>query len=177
MYKYFCINATFRCSVLVTHTALAFNEMLYLAHCVVMARYLTDINNYSVCNNVNNYSAISYRYGRGLAMGVAIGGLAVGSALPHLINGTGGVGSNWRLLLATTSCMAAVGGVIVVGCVSTGPYAFSKAKFSVYAIGRALSNRPVALAIFGYCGHMWELYVSIIIHKLHHALYFYLVWQ
>jgi hypothetical protein len=102
-------------------------------------------------------------------MGVAIGGLAVGSAIPHLINGTGGVGSNWRLLLATTSCMAAIGGVIVVGCVRTGPYAFSKAKFSVYAIGRALSNRPVALAIFGYCGHMWELYVSVMLHKLQYV--------
>ena len=99
-----------------------------------------------------------FRYGRGLALGVAIGGLAVGSALPHLINGTGGVGPQWRILLLATSAMAALGAIMIACCVRTGPYAFSKAVFSIRAVGRALRNPAVALAITGYAGHMLELY-------------------
>jgi len=40
-----------------------------------------------------------YRTGRGLALGVMIGALTVGSALPHLINGLGGL--HWKGTLAS----------------------------------------------------------------------------
>lgn len=39
-----------------------------------------------------------FKYRRGVALGTIIGGLALGSSLPHLIVGAGGVGDRWRIV-------------------------------------------------------------------------------
>jgi len=42
-----------------------------------------------------------YRRDRGMALGLILGALTLGSALPHLINGVGGL--DWRLVIVMTS--------------------------------------------------------------------------
>lgn len=45
--------------------------------------------------------------GRGIALGILVGALTVGSAMPHLVNGLGGL--DWRLVIYATSALTLVG--------------------------------------------------------------------
>ncbi|SMB83943.1 Sugar phosphate permease [Deinococcus hopiensis KR-140] len=96
-----------------------------------------------------------FRTGRGTALGVMVGALTLGSALPHLVNGLGG--ANWRSVIFITSALAALGGLIA-SRVGDGPYRFPTAPFQPSQAWRALTSRGVGLATLGYLGHMWELY-------------------
>jgi MFS family permease len=94
--------------------------------------------------------------GRGKALGVMIGALTLGSALPHLVGAVGGV--DWKIVIATTSVLSALGGFVVLALRGAGPYPFPRRPFSFAAGFRSLRNKDVALANLGYVGHMWELY-------------------
>ncbi|MFJ9123802.1 nitrate/nitrite transporter [Streptomyces sp. NPDC102340] len=97
-----------------------------------------------------------FRAGRGKALGVMIGALTVGSALPHAVNAAGGV--DWHLVIAVTSLMGACGGVLALCLRWPGPYPFPRRRVTVGGALRSLRNRDVVLADLGYVGHMWELY-------------------
>lgn len=97
-----------------------------------------------------------FRTGRGLALGIMVGALTVGSAGPHLVNGLGG--ANWKLVVIITSVLTLCGGLLVELTVSDGPYPFPPAIFDPRQIGLVFRNRGVRLASLGYFGHMWELY-------------------
>ncbi|MGH7277896.1 MAG: MFS transporter [Candidatus Rokuibacteriota bacterium] len=97
--------------------------------------------------------------GRGLAIGVLVGALTLGSATPHLVAGiAGGADLPYRALLALSSGLALVAAGIVALFVTDGPYAPRPAPFDPRQIGRVLRDRPQLLANLGYFGHMWELY-------------------
>lgn len=96
-----------------------------------------------------------FRRGRGVAIGVLVGAVTVGSAAPHLVNGLGGLDPD--VVLVATSLLTLVGAVIVFG-VPEGPYPFPRAVFDPRQIGAVMKNRGVRLASIGYFGHMWELY-------------------
>jgi len=53
-----------------------------------------------------------FREGRGKALGFMIGALTLGSALPHLINATGGL--NWRVVIGGTSVLSSLGGLLIL---------------------------------------------------------------
>jgi MFS family permease len=97
-----------------------------------------------------------FRRGRGTALGILVGALTVGSAVPYLVNGLGDV--DWRVVIVVTSSLTAAGGTIALLAVPEGPYPFPRAAFDPKQIGRALGNRGVRLSSLGYFGHMWELY-------------------
>ena len=97
-----------------------------------------------------------FRSGRGFAIGALVGALTVGSALPHLIRGVGGVGQP-RVVLYGSAALAVVAGGLALA-VRPGPYQAPAAPFDPAAIGRILRDRPTMLANGGYFGHMWELY-------------------
>lgn len=97
-----------------------------------------------------------FRTGRGFAIGVLVGALTVGSSLPHLLRGLGGVGRP-DLVLYGASGLAVVGGLLVLS-VEEGPYQSPAAPFDPRAVGRILRDRGTLLANLGYFGHMWELY-------------------
>ena len=97
-----------------------------------------------------------FRKGRGIALGILVGAISVGSAVPHLVNGLGGV--DWRLVIYATSALTLVGGLITEFVVKEGPFPFPRATFDVRQTGRVFANRGVRLASFGYFGHMWELF-------------------
>jgi MFS family permease len=97
-----------------------------------------------------------FRAGRGFAIGVLVGALTVGSAMPHLLRGIGGVGRPTPVLLGAAG-LAVVGAVLVL-LVEPGPYQAPAAPFDPGAIGRIAGDRGTFLANIGYFGHMWELY-------------------
>lgn len=96
-----------------------------------------------------------YRIGRGTALGILVGALTLGSAVPHLVNGLGGL--DWQLVVAVTSVLTVGGGLLAV-TVPDGPYPFPRATFDPHQARLVFSNRGVRLASYGYFGHMWELY-------------------
>ena len=97
-----------------------------------------------------------YRTGRGLALGVMIGALTIGSALPHLVNGIGAL--DWQITLLIASGLTVVGGLIADRGCSAGPFSVASARFDPSQLRSILANREFRLASAGYFGHMWELY-------------------
>ena len=98
-----------------------------------------------------------FRRGRGLALGLLIGALTLGSSLPHLVRALGG-GLDWRLVVATTSAASLAAAALFAAALREGPYPFGRATMDPTQIGAVLRNRPLLLANLGYFGHMWELY-------------------
>lgn len=97
-----------------------------------------------------------YREGRGFALGVMIGALTVGSALPHLVNGIGGL--DWRATLLVASALTVAGGLVADRACTPGPYAVATAPFDPSQLRAIVRNPEFRLASAGYFGHMWELY-------------------
>ena len=100
-----------------------------------------------------------FRGGRGLAVGILIGAITLGSALPHLLQAGGAVaGLDWRpvVLAATAPCLAAA--VLAWWGVREGPMTTPSSRLSLRMARAALGARSVQLANLGYLGHMWELY-------------------
>jgi MFS family permease len=97
-----------------------------------------------------------FREGRGLAIGVLIGALTVGSATPHLIPAITAL--NWRGTLLVASALALAGAAVVLFFVGDGPYRFPSARFDLRMAAAVFRERGPRLACFGYLGHMWELY-------------------
>ena len=99
--------------------------------------------------------ATHYARGRGVATGVVVGALTLGSATPHLVRGLGEV--PWPATILTTSVLALLAAA-VIRPVTAGLDAPPTPLLNVAAALRALRARPVRLTTFGYLGHMWELY-------------------
>jgi len=97
-----------------------------------------------------------FKTGRGFALGVLIGALTLGKAVPYLVNAFGS--DSWRVNAAFASVGAVLASLLVLRFVNDGPYALPNQPFDPSQIARVFANRGVRLANFGYFGHMWELY-------------------
>jgi MFS family permease len=100
-------------------------------------------------------AATWFRRSRGVALGVLVGAVTVGSAMPHLVNGLGGLDADTVLVVTTSLTLV---GAALASFVKEGPYPFPRAVFDLRQLGLVFSNRGVRLACLGYFGHMWELY-------------------
>ena len=97
-----------------------------------------------------------FREGRGLAIGILVGALTVGSATPHLVRGATAL--SWRHTLLVASGLALLAAALVLAFVREGPHAFPAARFDLRMAAGIFCERGPRLACFGYFGHMWELY-------------------
>lgn len=97
-----------------------------------------------------------FRLERGTALGTLVGGLTLGSAVPHLLNGLGGL--DWRLVILSTSLLSVLGGLLAEWGTVDGPFPFPRAVFNPRQISASFARRGVRLATLGYFAHMWELY-------------------
>ena len=93
---------------------------------------------------------------RGLAIGIIVGALTVGSASPHLVRSL--VDFDWPSVVLVSSALALTGGAVVLFAVREGPYAVRGARFDPAFVKRLVKDRALRLANLGYIGHMWELY-------------------
>ena len=126
------------------------------------ARFLTGVSLAGVYPPAMKLVASWCRADRGFGIGILIGALAFGSAMPHLINAVPqAVGAGlpaWRPVLWSTSAMALLAAVLAFLFVRTGPFLSRTAPFNWRFAVQTLSHRPTRMANFGYLGHMWELY-------------------
>lgn len=96
-----------------------------------------------------------FRDQRGTALGTLAGAIILGNAMPHLVNGLGGV--DWTNVIYATTALSVTGGLIAL-VLHDGPFGFPTASFDPRQLGRVFANRGVRLASIGYFGHMWELF-------------------
>ena len=123
----------------------------------IAARFVTGVALAGVYPPALKLTATWFRRGRGLALGLLIGALTLGSSLPHLVRALGG-GLDWRLVVLVTSAASLVAAAIFAGAIREGPYPFARATMDLRQVGAVFRNRPLMLASLGYFGHMWELY-------------------
>ena len=109
-----------------------------------------------------------YREGLGAALGVLVGALVLGTALPHGLRALAGEGVGamlapgmllpWQQVVLAVSLLAALGGLAT---------AFLLPEHSSSAAGQRITPRALAVigseprlraSVLGYFGHMWELY-------------------
>jgi len=95
--------------------------------------------------------------GRGLALGVLVGALTLGSLLPQLLVGLIG-DSSWRAVLGTAAACGGAAGLLALGLLRPGPHlAVGARPRAAQAFDGFRAVRP-RLVNLGYLGHMWELY-------------------
>jgi len=94
--------------------------------------------------------------GRGLALGVLVGALTLGSLLPQLLVGL--IGDSWRTVLASAAACGGVAGLLALALLRAGPHlAVGARPRAAQALDGFRAVRP-RLVNLGYLGHMWELY-------------------
>ena len=100
------------------------------------------------------------------SLGLLVGMLTLGTALPQGIRALGGTAS-WQAVMLTSSVLAIVGAVIVLQVgdgpgdgPGRGPRAASSraSKAGRFALLQVFRSRDFRASAFGYFGHMWELY-------------------
>ena len=95
--------------------------------------------------------------GRALAMGVLIGALTLGAALPHLIDGLWRL--DWRAVLASAAATAFAGAIVAGALIRPGQQfpAAGRAGRPRYVLAMFADSGPRVVNL-AYFGHMWELY-------------------
>ena len=97
-----------------------------------------------------------YREGRGLALGIVVGALTLGSGSPHLLRSA--LSGDWRVSMVSASALTLFGAAVMWWGVRDGPFRSPPAEVRPSEFWRAVSGRGSLLALGGYLGHMWELY-------------------
>jgi MFS family permease len=98
-----------------------------------------------------------WRSGRGTAIGILVGALTIGSAMPNLLRALSPT-ERWRTVILAAAACALVSASLFGLAVRDGPFQAASAPFNPRALSTVVRNRWVALATAGYLGHMWELY-------------------
>jgi MFS family permease len=98
-----------------------------------------------------------YQKGLGKSLGLLIGALVVGTALPHLLKNSS-AGFPWQYIIYTTSFLSLLGGLAMLFLVPDGPYRKSAQKIKLNEFMNGFKNKKFRAVSFGYFGHMWELY-------------------
>jgi MFS family permease len=129
----------------------------------IVLRFLTGVTLAGVYPPGMKLMATWCKEDRGLCIGVLVGALTIGSAMPHLFNAVPLFGGEagippWRPVLLIASASALLAAIIGGRFVHAGPLHTGVAPFEPRHAGDALADRPLRLANFGYLGHMWELF-------------------
>lgn len=109
-----------------------------------------------------------YREGLGAALGVLIGALVLGTALPHGLRALAGEGAMasvgfaglqpWQAVVLCVSLLAAAGGIATAWLVPEQPATPAAAPVRPQALAALWREPQLRASVFGYFGHMWELY-------------------
>jgi MFS family permease len=94
--------------------------------------------------------------GRGFALGVLVGALTLGSAMPQLVSSIATL--PWRGVLAVSAVSATLGAVVAWTLVRPGPLARQAPPLEPRFVITLWREPGPRLANLGYFGHMWELY-------------------
>ena len=109
-----------------------------------------------------------YRQGLGHALGWLLAALILGSAAPHALRGLAALGAEvqWQLVFPAIAALVVAGGLLQYLFLPDAPQPASARpgavpaaqRFDWQALGTLWTDRRVRASVFGYFGHMWELY-------------------
>jgi MFS family permease len=122
----------------------------------LLLRFLTGFFLAGVYPPAMKMVATWFRSARGMAIGVLVGALTIGKAVPYLVGAFGQ--ADLAFVVLTTSGGAVAAAAMVGLAYRDGPFAFPRRPFSWGLVGTVIAHRQTRLAIGGYLGHMWELY-------------------
>jgi MFS family permease len=146
----------FSCSALAAAGA---NALLVVApsyRVALLCRALTGVFLAGVYPPAMKMAATWFRERRGLAIGVVVGALTIGKALPFLIHALPGAGVTPVVLAASGTAIAAA--VLVALWYTDGPAPFPRRPFDPALVGVVLRAARYRQVLGGYAGHMLELY-------------------
>ena len=131
-------------------------------HTTLALRFLTGFTLAGVYPPGMKLMASWCKEDRGFGIGILIGALTGGSAMPHLTAGLslfgGGGLPHWHVVMLINSGFAVLSAILIMSTFETGPHLAAASRFDWRFAGRVISQKPTRLANFGYLGHMWELY-------------------
>jgi MFS family permease len=122
----------------------------------LVLRFLTGFFLAGVYPPAMKMTATWFRSQRGLAIGVIVGALTVGKAIPYLVRAMPHVGL--RPVVLTSSVGAVIAALLVAAGYREGPFPFTSRPFSWRQVGDVIRVREWRLATASYLGHMFELY-------------------
>ena len=139
-------------AALATAAIAAFADSLTTA---LPLRFLTGFALAGVYPPSMKLMATWYDRGRGFALGVVVGALTLGGAVPHLL-----VGAElpWRRVLYLAALLSLLAGVMAAVVARPGPLIAPSPPFDPRYAFVLFRDREPRLATIGYLGHMWELY-------------------
>lgn len=106
-----------------------------------------------------------YAQGLGWALGVLVGALVLGTALPFGLRALGAAWP-WQTVMAVVGAVAAAGGVLMAAAVPDGPHLAPRTqhtRWSPGALAVVWHDRRLRASVFGYFGHMGELYAFFVL--------------
>ena len=149
----------FAVSSLLAGAATALIPVAGNADAALALRFLTGIFLAGVYPVGMKIMATWTRDDRGFGIGLLVGALTMGSAVPHLLGAVSG-SADWRTVLAGSGLLAAAGSGLALVLVREGPFRASPPGFDWRYAGALWKDKAVGLANLGYFGHMWELYAA-----------------
>lgn len=123
---------------------------------LIALRMLTGVMLAGIYPTGMKLMATWFKERRGLAIGVLVGALTVGSASPHLINAF--PLSSWKIVMVASAVCAVIAGFLSLVFARTGPHLPTTSRFDWTYFARVWTTPALRRANFGYLGHMLELY-------------------
>ena len=145
------------CSVLGAISNLLIYFVAYNLFSLLVLRFITGFFLTGIYPIGMKIAAGWYKKGLGNAIGLLVGALVLGTALPHLLKSIGG-SLPWGQVIFSVSVISLIGGVVMYLFVPDGPYIASGTKFNPKAIITLFKKKDFRTSALGYFGHMWELY-------------------
>jgi MFS family permease len=106
-----------------------------------------------------------YTHGLGWALGVLVGALVLGTALPFGLRALG-ASWPWQAVMVVVAAVAATGGVLMATVVPDGPHLAPRgqaAGLKAGALSMIWTDRRLRASVLGYFGHMGELYAFFVL--------------
>ena len=116
-----------------------------------------------------------YAQGLGLALGVLVGALVLGTAMPFGLRALGAAWA-WQTVMVVVALVAAGGGLLMALAVPDGPHLLRRPRgpgLSHRVLAVVWTDRQLRASVLGYFGHMWELYAFFVLLPLIVAMH----WQ
>jgi len=150
------------CSLLAAALALATALLPPQYGALLALRFLTGIALAGIYPVGMKIAAGWFAHGLGWALGVLVGALVLGNALPFGLRALGAQWS-WQAVMLAVAAVAAGGGVLMAAFVPDGPHLAPAARITPRALGVIWHDPKVRASAFGYFGHMWELYAFFVL--------------
>ncbi|MGK2897192.1 MAG: MFS transporter [Burkholderiaceae bacterium] len=106
-----------------------------------------------------------YAQGLGWALGVLVGALVLGTAMPFGLRALGAAWA-WQTVMLAVAAVAAGGGVLMALAVPDGPHLLRGAaavELTPRALAVVWTDPRLRASALGYFGHMWELYAFFVL--------------